>query len=309
MGGGQHLWHPLAPLGGLAAGEEAGTVPANKESKRDPGASLALLWGQDDPRPRRGPKPKFTPTQVALRGIEIADAEGLEALSMQRVAEMLGVTTMALYRYVPGKPDLVDLMVDKVLGDPPDLAPVQGGWRPRLEAWARACWDVYRAHPWILTATGLRRKAMGPHQVAWLDRALAALEPTGLSARRRHDAAILVLSLVRSLTQETLDSTEEGNEEWDRLTTHQLTAHADRFPALDRAVAEGPSSPPTMTPSPSASPAYSTASRGSWNAPAHSRMSSPWPTGHRASGWFERRCIGLWAQAPVGSRGSSLRMR
>lgn len=214
-------------------------MPANKESKRDPGASLALLWGEADIRPRRGPKPQFTPAHVALRGVEIADAEGLEALSMQRVAEMLGVTTMALYRYVPGKPDLVDLMVETVLGDPPDLGRVPGGWRPRLEAWARACWDVYRAHPWILTATGLRRQAMGPHQVAWLDTALAALEPAGLTARRRHDAAILVLSLVRSITQEALDSTEEGGEEWDRLTAHQLTAHADRFPALTRAVAEG----------------------------------------------------------------------
>ncbi|MGW1862407.1 TetR/AcrR family transcriptional regulator [Streptomyces collinus] len=218
-------------------------MPANKESNRDPGTSLALLWDVGNGRPRRGPKPKFTPADVARRGIDIADSEGLEALSMQRVAETLGLTTMALYRYVPGKPDLIDLMVDTVLSDPPDLAHVPGGWRSRLETWARACWNVYRAHPWILTATGLRRQAMGPHQVAWLDTALAALEPTGLSARRRHDAAILVLSLVRNLTQEALDTTEEGNEEWDRLTTHQLTRHADRFPALTRAIAEGAFSP------------------------------------------------------------------
>ncbi|MFF2211505.1 TetR/AcrR family transcriptional regulator [Streptomyces antibioticus] len=218
-------------------------MPANKENDRDPGAALALLWGVGNDRPRRGPKPKFTPADVARRGIEIADAEGLEALSMQRVAESLGLTTMALYRYVPGKPDLIDLMVDTVLRDPPDLDRAPDGWRPRLEAWARACRDVYRAHPWILTATGLRRQAMGPHQVAWLDAALAALEPTGLSARRRHDAAILVLSLVRSLTQEALDTTEEGNAEWDRLTAGQLARHADRFPALTRAVAEGAFAP------------------------------------------------------------------
>ncbi|WP_329118423.1 TetR/AcrR family transcriptional regulator [Streptomyces sp. NBC_01465] len=218
-------------------------MPANKEKNRDPGVSLALLWGEGDGRPRRGPKPKFTAAQVARSGVAIADAEGLESLSMQRVAEMLGVTTMALYRYVPGKPDLIDLMVDTVLSDPPDLGAVPGGWRPRIETWARACRDVYRAHPWILTATGLRRHAMGPHQVAWLDTALAAFEPTGLSARRRHDAAILVLSLVRNLTQEALDSTEAGDAEWNRLTTHQLTVHADRFPALTRAVTEGAFAP------------------------------------------------------------------
>jgi len=218
-------------------------VPANKESDRDPGVSLALLWGEADSRPRRGPKPKFTPVDVARRGVEIADAEGLEALSMQRVAEMLGVTTMALYRYVPGKPDLIDLMVDTVLSNPPDLTCVPGGWRPRLEAWARACRNVYRAHPWILTATGLRRHAMGPHQVAWLETVLAALEPTGLTARQRHDAAILILGLVRNLTQEALDSTEQGDEEWNRLSAHQLTTHADRYPALTRVIAEGAFTP------------------------------------------------------------------
>ncbi|MFJ6518058.1 AcrR family transcriptional regulator [Streptomyces filamentosus] len=218
-------------------------MPANRESERDPGVSLALLWGEAGDRPRRGPKPKFTPLDVARRGVEIADLEGLEALSMQRVAEALGVTTMALYRYVPGKPDLIDLMVDTVLSDPPDLARVPGGWRPRLEAWARACHDVYRAHPWILAATGLRRHAMGPHQVAWLDAVLDALEPTGLTARRRHDVAILVLGLVRNLTQERLDSTEQGDEEWDRLSARQLAAHADRYPALTRAIAEGAFAP------------------------------------------------------------------
>ncbi|MGW4697729.1 TetR/AcrR family transcriptional regulator [Kitasatospora cineracea] len=218
-------------------------MPANKESQRDPNVSLALLWGEAEERPRRGPRPKFTPAEVARHGVTVADAEGLEALSMQRVAEALGVTTMALYRYVPGKPDLVDLMVDTVLGDPPALDAVPGGWRPRLEVWARACWDVYRAHPWILTATGLRRHAMGPRQVAWLDGALAALEPTGLDARQRHDAAILVLSLVRSLTQESLDRTEEGDREWDRLTADQLARHADRFPALTRAAAAGAFAP------------------------------------------------------------------
>ncbi|AJT69402.3 hypothetical protein T261_7805 [Streptomyces lydicus] len=229
---------------GLAGetGKEAGAVPANRESKRDPRTSLALLWGEAD-RPRRGPKPKLTPSEVARCGIEIADAEGLEALSMQRVAETLRVTTMALYRYVPGKPDLVDLMVDTVLSDPPDLTRVLGGWRPRLEAWARACWDVYRAHPWILTATGMRRQAMGPHQVAWLDGALAALEPSRLTARQRHDAVILVLGHVRSLTHQVLDYDEESSADWDRLTTDQLTRHGERFPALTRAVAEGAFAP------------------------------------------------------------------
>ncbi|GAA2790795.1 helix-turn-helix domain-containing protein [Kitasatospora sp. CM 4170] len=211
------------------------------EKQRDPKASLALLWGEQE-QPRRGPKPSLTPDRITATAIAIADAEGLDAVSMQRVAAELDVTTMALYRYVPGKTDLVDLMVDTALGTP-SLGGTVGGWRPRLTEWARQCWALYRRHPWILPATAMRRQLMGPNQLAWLDAALAALADSGLPPARRHDTFLLIVGHIRSLAQQRQDANQEGDQEWNRLTGELLERHGARFPALTAAVAAGAFTP------------------------------------------------------------------
>jgi len=82
--------------------------------------ALDLLWGTRD-RPRRGPRPSLSLDRIVAEAISLADAEGLANLSMQHLAERLGCAKMALYRYVPGKSELVALMVDTALGDPPQL--------------------------------------------------------------------------------------------------------------------------------------------------------------------------------------------
>ena len=84
----------------------------------------------------RGPKPALTLEAIAETAIRVADADGLDAVSMQRVAAELGFTKMALYRYLPGKSDLLALMVEHALGGPPDLGDVT--WRQGLRAWAHA---------------------------------------------------------------------------------------------------------------------------------------------------------------------------
>ncbi|MFB6519684.1 TetR/AcrR family transcriptional regulator [Streptomyces sp. NPDC056401] len=92
----------------LVRGPKAGKQTGVKES-------FALLSGEQEP-PSRGPKPSLTAGQIAEAAIEIADAEGLKAVSLARVAKEFGVTAMALYRYVPGKTELLDLMVDLAIG-------------------------------------------------------------------------------------------------------------------------------------------------------------------------------------------------
>ena len=80
--------------------------------------ALALAWGLAD-SPRRGPRPSLTLDAIVAATVELADADGIEAVSMQRVAARVGVTTMALYRYVATKDDLVFLAVDAAAGEPP----------------------------------------------------------------------------------------------------------------------------------------------------------------------------------------------
>ncbi|WP_327364811.1 TetR/AcrR family transcriptional regulator [Streptomyces sp. NBC_01296] len=214
----------------------------SRDEKRDPAVSLALLWGEQG-QPRRGPKPSLSVERIVDSALGIADAQGLDALSMQGVAAHLGVTTMALYRYVPGKTELLDLMVDAAFGPAPDLAGVPGGWRPQLDAWARACWEQYRRRPWMVAATGMRRQLMGPRQLGWLDSALAALAGTGLSFAQQHDVFLLVIGHIRNLAQQRTDDDAEGREEWDRLTVQVLERHGGRFPALTAAVAGGAFAP------------------------------------------------------------------
>src|SRR3954452_14456584 len=97
----------------------------------DPGRSIALLWGVAESG-RRGPKPRHTVEDVVQAAIVLADAEGLTALSMRRVAETLQLSPMSLYTYVPSKAELVDLMIDRVAGEMNDPGPTGGGWREQL---------------------------------------------------------------------------------------------------------------------------------------------------------------------------------
>src|SRR5277367_3052055 len=131
--------------------------------------ALDLLWGTRD-RPRRGPRPSLSLDRIVAEAISLADAEGLANLSMQHLAERLGCAKMALYRYVPGKSELVALMVDAALGDPPEAPPqtTQAGrttrsaqtrapgerqWRTVLRLWATTINARYRLHPWGIDAT------------------------------------------------------------------------------------------------------------------------------------------------------------
>jgi AcrR family transcriptional regulator len=75
---------------------------------------LELLWGTARPRGRRGPRPALSTERIVRSAIAIADRDGLEAVTMRRLAESLGVRPMALYTYVPGKRELLDLMLDTV---------------------------------------------------------------------------------------------------------------------------------------------------------------------------------------------------
>jgi AcrR family transcriptional regulator len=218
-----------------------------KEKARDLRAGIALLWGEQD-QPTRGPKPSLTPHRIAEAAVAIADAEGLDAVSMGKVAAEFGVSAMALYRYVPGKAELVELMVESVLAPTPDLSAAGAGWRPQITEWAVQSAEIHQAHPWLLAATAMRRQLMGPNQLAWLDAALAALEPTGLTAAQQHRIFVLVAGLVRTLVQQLLDFDEQHSQEWNRLTGELLDRHADRFPALTRAIAAGAFAPDPVDP-------------------------------------------------------------
>ncbi|WP_280236930.1 TetR/AcrR family transcriptional regulator [Nocardia cyriacigeorgica] len=145
----------------------------------DLGRTLELLW-ETGPRPSRGPKPGLTLDRIVEAAVQVADAEGLEAVTMRRVATELGTGTMTLYRYLPGKSELLDLMLDRVQRPDPDLGAAEGGWRGALERVARGTLALYRRHPWLLHVNQAR-PILGPAAIESMETVLSAITPMGLS--------------------------------------------------------------------------------------------------------------------------------
>ncbi len=158
--------------------------------------ALEAAWGIHA-RPSRGPKPGLTLPQIADAAVELAGAEGLEAVSMSRVAGALGVATMSLYRYVRSKDELLMLMVDAVFARPPAAASPKRRWRAALGRWAREHLAVLRRHPWVVRVPISGPPTM-PNQLVWFERGLECLRDTGLAERARISALLLVNGFVRN---------------------------------------------------------------------------------------------------------------
>lgn len=118
---------------------------------------------------------------IVRTAITVVDSEGLAALSMRRVATEFGVSTMALYRHVPSKGELVRLMSESVFNGEP-AGPRPHGWRARLEREARWLWGLYQRHPWLGRAmAALTRPMASPHAMRYTERVLGALSGLGLT--------------------------------------------------------------------------------------------------------------------------------
>lgn len=184
----------------------------------DPARSLALLWGATTPS-SRGPKAGLTVERVVRTAIELADAEGLPALSMRRVAERLGVGTMSLYTYVPAKAELLDLMLDRAMAEtvpehgPDDVppAPDPSAWRARLEAVAHANRDLYLRHPWLLRVV-TSRPTLGPGATGKYEHELRAVDGIGLSDVEMDAVVALIGGFVRGAVRGAVDAAEVERE-------------------------------------------------------------------------------------------------
>lgn len=172
--------------------------------KGDPARSLALLWRTSE-RPSRKGKPDLSVDRIVRAAIEVADTEGMAALSMRRVAERLGVGTMSLYTYVPGKPELLDVMLDTVYGETDRPQDLPGGWRDRLEQIARENWALYLRHPWMLQVA-TSRPVLGPNLTAKYDYELHAVDGIGLSDVEMDSVLTLITGFVHGTARGAVDS-------------------------------------------------------------------------------------------------------
>jgi AcrR family transcriptional regulator len=174
----------------------------------DPAWSLAMLWRErpaDPGRPGRGPRPGLSIDAIVTAAIAVADRDGLAGLSMRAVGERLGHTAMALYTYLPGKNELVDLMYDEVHTDLPTDYDLGAGWRAAVTSWAGDLGGFYLRHPWVLNVS-YARPALGPNEQNIIETLVRILRETGLPASTLRRIVGVLLHFVRGTAQTLADS-------------------------------------------------------------------------------------------------------
>jgi AcrR family transcriptional regulator len=155
---------------------------------------LDLLWGRRE-RGKRGPKPGLSIEAIVDAAIELADAEGLAAVSMARVAKELGFTTMSLYRYVASKDELLQLMWNASAQGAEALELEGDGWRERLRGWALVQREMLDRHSWI-TQMPMATPPLAPNSLTFVERGLEALDDTGLADQDK----LRIIGLISSYT-------------------------------------------------------------------------------------------------------------
>ncbi|MEW2146061.1 TetR/AcrR family transcriptional regulator C-terminal domain-containing protein [Micromonospora vinacea] len=180
---------------------------------------------------RRLPAHWLTRDQLVRTAMKIADAEGLPALSMRRIATELDVPTMSLYRQVRGKEQLLVLMADAAFAAHRLPRTFPPGWRAQLELLSRLQWSIYRRHPWLAQVISLTRPLMAPHAVAHTEWALRALARHGLD---QHTQLHLVAALANHVRGTAINLEREAEAEQDTGLTDDewMAAQADVFGGL-----------------------------------------------------------------------------
>src|SRR3954468_11136283 len=156
---------------------------------------IAAAWGVKTAA-TKGPKPGLSLDRIVAVAVALADAEGLDAVSMNRVAKELGTGAMSLYRHVASKQELLALMIDAAIGTVPPT-PAAGGWRVRLEHWAWSTVRAMREHPWAADAP-VAGPPLAPNAVAWFEDALAAMDGTGLTPQEKPSIVLLLSGYVQN---------------------------------------------------------------------------------------------------------------
>ena len=136
--------------------------------------------------------------RIVQAGIEVADKRGLAGLSLRKLGEHLGAGTMAAYRYIESKDELILLMIDTALGAPPAEIAEAPTWQAGVRLWAAGMSARYSAHSWLLEAPLIGMSAT-PNRLLWFERLLQPLAQTGLGLQNLLDAALLIDGHVRNI--------------------------------------------------------------------------------------------------------------
>lgn len=220
--------------------------------------AVAVAWGMQE-TPQRGPSRGLSHERIVAAAMEIADADGLGAVTMQAVAKSLGFTTMSLYRYVSGKDELLRLMGDAG-AQLPEKVELSPDWRQALRQWASLLREAWRTHSWLLEIPRGQASVLMPNSVRIADLGLAAMVSLPLSRDEKIGIILVVSQHVASMVELELSLADEG----ELRVSDEGVAHLreviteKRFPHVAPLVQAGeyvPGAAPTRAPEDSAEPA------------------------------------------------------
>ncbi|MGW6866340.1 TetR/AcrR family transcriptional regulator [Streptomyces sp. NPDC054901] len=200
--------------------------PPSSPATSDLAAVADLLWRVEAECPA-GDRPRLTARRIVDAAVAVVDAEGLDALSMQRVAKDLGCTAMALYRHVPGRDHLVAAMVDTATGRPPKAT--GAGWRAEIEAWVAALGKCYARHPWMVRVPTVSAP-VGPNELAWFEALLGALLRSGADRAELIPLATFISGAVRDLARVAAELDAAQAASYGRVLAERLDP--EEFPVL-----------------------------------------------------------------------------
>lgn len=216
--------------------------------------AVAIAWGMVAD-PQRGPKRELSHERIVEAAIEIADADGLGAVTMSKVAASLGFTTMALYRYVTAKDDLLQLMQEAVTADrltvpDPELTPATdgdpdpSGWQRELRLIGDQLYAMYREHPWLTDIPVSSAQLLTPNNLLVADQAVRAMRALPITDHEKVGVLLLISTFVRSAAELARDMSTEyeqlpAESALRRVEVIKELITAERFPHLRPLVDSG----------------------------------------------------------------------
>ena len=204
-------------------------------------SSHGVIWDRPE-RAARGPAPSLSREEITAAAVAMADTQGIEAVSMRTLAVQLGVGAASLYRYVDRKDELIDLMVDAVMGD--DLQfEIRGDWRSVLRSFARGLRAMTLRHPWV-AVHGAGRRNLGPNTAWRYEQVLGAIDGLGLDI---DEMLVMVETLDAFIRGHALDELSEqesarrsglDQEQWMQVQTPYVESliNSGHYPLLTRVV-------------------------------------------------------------------------
>jgi len=179
---------------------------------------------------------------VLRAAIAVADEVGVESLTMRRLGRHLGVEAMSLYKHVAGKDEILDGIVDIVIGEI-DLPSESADWKPAMRQRANSARQVLASHPWAIGMLE-SRGAMGPAAMRYVDAVIGRLRAGGFSVEMAAHAFVLLDSYIYGFVVQELSfpvGISEENTEPARAVLQTLPA--DRYPHLAEMAGEHVATP------------------------------------------------------------------